>query len=314
MEKLALGIDIGGTNCAYGLINKNGDVIYENSVKTNFFKKSNQFAEYIKNEPTLIKFKNKIIGIGIGAPNGNHFTGEIQFAPNLPWEQGIIPIKAIFETILELPTLLTNDANAAAEGEKLFGLGKELKDFIVITLGTGLGSGIYINNELLYGAHGMAGELGHISVVKNGRNCKCGKNGCLETYASSSGIVTSYIEFKNIKFKNSSLYNLRTVSAKDIFEHAENNDEFANYLIEFTAEILGDALANFSAFSDPEAFILFGGISQSGEKFRLLVQKNFEKNILPIYKNKIKILTSKLHNKNAAILGNSASVFSKIKN
>lgn len=314
MEKLALGIDIGGTNCAYGLINRNGDVIYENSIKTDFFKESIKFAEYIKNEPILIKYFNEIVGIGIGAPNGNHFTGEIQFAPNLPWEKGIIPIKSIFENLLHLPTLLTNDANAAAEGEKLFGYGKEFKDFVVITLGTGLGSGIYINNELLYGAHGMAGELGHITVLKNGRNCKCGKNGCLETYASSTGIVNSFLEFKNTKYKRSSLFALNSVSAKDIFEHAEKQDEFANYLIEFTAEILGEALANFSAFSDPEAFILFGGIAQSGENFRFLVQKYFDENLLAIYKNKIKILTSKLNNKNAALLGNCASVFSKINN
>lgn len=314
MEKLALGIDIGGTNCVYGLINEKGDIIYENSVKTSLFKESIQFAEHIKKEPTIIKFYHEIIGIGIGAPNGNHFTGEIQFAPNLPWEKGIIPIKKIFETILQLPTLLTNDANAAADGEKLFGHGKNLKDFIVITLGTGLGSGIYINNEIIYGAHGMAGELGHIRVIKNGRNCKCGKNGCLETYASSTGIVNSFLEFKNIKYKKSSLYELNSVTAKDIFEHAEKQDKFAKYLVEFTAEILGDALANFCAFSDPEAFILFGGIAQSGEKFRLQVQKYFDENLLSIYKNKIKILTSKLHDKNAAILGNGASVFSNFKN
>ena len=309
MGKLALSIDIGGTNCAYGLVKKNGEIIYKNNIETNTFTHSLELVEYLHQDKSILKEKSNIIGIGIGAPNGNHFTGEIQFAPNLPWEKGIIPIKKYFENKFIIPTILTNDANAAADGEKIFGLAKNLSNFIVITLGTGLGSGIYVNDKILYGAHGLAGELGHIRVINNGRKCKCGRSGCLETYASSTGIVTSYYEFSKTFESKSSLDYLKKITAKDIFNHAIEGDVFANYLVDYTANILGNALADFSAFSDPEAFILFGGIAQSGEYFREKVEKYFNQNILSIYKQNISILTSDLHNKNAAILGNAATIF-----
>jgi glucokinase len=311
--KLALSIDIGGTNCGYGLINQNGDILYENSVETARFYQAIKFVNFLKEDKEISLFKKEIIGIGIGAPNGNHFTGEIQFAPNLPWEKGIIPIKTYFEDSFQVPTLLTNDANAAAEGEKLFGSAKNLDNFIVITLGTGLGSGIYINNEILYGSNGLAGEFGHIRIIKDGRKCKCGRNGCLETYVSATGIVRSFEEFK-CNFSDSTLYNESKIKAKTIFKHAIEGDNFANYLVEYTANILGNALADFTAFSDPQAYILFGGIAQSGEFFRILVQKYFDENLLNIYKNKVLILNSTLHERNAAILGNAASVFKKFKN
>lgn len=313
MRKLALGIDIGGTNCVYGLVDLQGSIIYENSIKTSTFTKSIDFVNYIINDASINLNISKIKGIGIGAPNGNHFTGEIQFAPNLPWEKGIIPIKKYFEEIFNLPTILTNDANAAADGEKLFGIAKPFKNFVVITLGTGLGSGIYINNNIVYGAHGLAGEYGHIRVEKNGRDCKCGRKGCLETYASSTGIVNSYnlLRSENI---NSTLDKLQTITAKDIFEHAKKGDNYAQYLVNFTANILGNALADFTAFSDPEAYILFGGIAQSGEDFKNLVYEHYNNNVLNIYKNNVQILTSSLHQQNAAILGNAASIFKFIKN
>ena len=311
-KKLALSIDIGGTNCAYGLVDSLGEIHYENSVETATFGEAIKFVSFLKQDEEIYNSLNQIIGIGIGAPNGNHFTGEIQFAPNLPWEKGIIPIKNYFETEFQIPTILTNDANAAAEGEKLFGSAKELKNFIVITLGTGLGSGIYINNEILYGSNGLAGEFGHIRVVKNGRQCKCGRNGCLETYASSSGIIRSFEEFK-ADYSSSSLYDEKTIKAKMIFKHAINGDSFAKFLVDYTANILGNALADFTAFSDPQAYILFGGIAQSGEYFRSLVQNYFDQNLLNIYKNKVQILNSNLHDKNAAILGNAASIFKRIK-
>jgi len=312
-KKLALSIDIGGTNCAYGLVDEFGEIVYENTVETAKFSEAIKFVTFLKVDKEISNSINQIVGIGIGAPNGNHFTGEIQFAPNLPWEKGIIPIKNYFETEFKIPTILTNDANAAAEGEKLFGSAKELENFIVITLGTGLGSGIYINNEILYGSNGLAGEFGHIRVVKNGRQCKCGRNGCLETYASSSGIIKSYEEFKS-NFSSSTLFDETNVKAKMIFNHAFKGDPFAKFLVDYTAKILGNALADFTAFSDPQAYILFGGIAQSGEYFRSLVQNYFEENLLNIYKNKVQILNSNLHEKNAAILGNAASIFKKIKN
>jgi glucokinase len=308
MTKLALSIDIGGTNCVYGLVNQAGDILYENSVETNSFIKAINFVDFLKNDKEISNSKKDIIGIGIGAPNGNHFTGEIQFAPNLPWEKGIIPIKKYFETIFKLPTILTNDANAAADGEKYFGIAKNLEHFIVITLGTGLGSGIYTNNQILYGFNGLAGEFGHIRVIPNGRKCKCGRLGCLETYASSSGIMTSFDEFKD-NFSDSTLFSHNKISAKLIFNHAKAGDKFAMFLVDYTANILGNALADFTAFSDPQAYILFGGIAQSGEFFRILVEKYFIENLLDIYKNKIQILISDLHDKNAAIMGNAATVF-----
>ncbi len=313
MEKLALSIDIGGTNCVFGLVKKNGEIIYEDSIKTNSFKEAIQFVEYLLSKEQITNHKQQIIGIGIGAPNGNHFTGEIQFAPNLPWEKGIIPIKQYFETAFKIPTILTNDANAAADGEKLFGTAVNYRNFVLITLGTGLGSGIYVNNQILYGSNGLAGEFGHIRIINNGRKCKCGRFGCLETYVSSTGIQRSYEEFKYQKFNQSSLYDEADINAKIIFEHARNGDAFSEYLVEFTAEILGNALADFTAFSDPEAFILFGGIAQSGEYFRSKVELYFNKNILNIYKNKVQILNSSLHEKNAAILGNAATIFSNNK-
>lgn len=308
MGKLALSIDIGGTNCVYGLVNKHGEILYENTIETIKFEKAINFVEFLNSDKVIISNKINIVGIGIGAPNGNHFTGEIQFAPNLPWEKGIIPIKSYFESIFKIPAILTNDANAAADGEKLFGTAKNLENFVVITLGTGLGSGIYVNNEILYGAYGLAGEFGHIRINQNGRKCKCGRNGCLETYASSTGLVKSFEEFKT-KFTNSILQQEKEISAKSIFTHAKNGDEFAIFLVDYTAKILGNALADFTAFSDPQAFILFGGIAQSGEYFRKLVEDYFNANLLDIYKNKVQILTSNLHYNNAAILGNAASVF-----
>lgn len=313
MNKLALSIDIGGTNCVYGLVNQNGEIAFESSIETAQFKKAIDFVEFLFNDKEISIHKDKIIGIGIGAPNGNHFTGEIQFAPNLPWEKGIIPIKKYFESFFNINTILTNDANAAADGEKLFGTAKELEHFIVITLGTGLGSGIYVNNQILYGANGLAGEFGHIRIKQDGRKCKCGRNGCLETYASSSGILRSFDEFKS-RYKTSTLHLENEVSAITIFNHAQKGDDLAIYLVDYTANILGNALADYTAFSDPQAYILFGGIAQNGEYFRNLVQKYFDENLLTIYKNKVKIHTSILHDKNAAILGNAASIFRNSKN
>jgi glucokinase len=312
MEKLALSIDIGGTNCVYGLVKKSGEIIYENTIETASFSQCKEFVEFLSKDVDILYNKTNIVGIGIGAPNGNHFTGEIQYAPNLPWEKGIIPIKSFFEDKFQIPTILTNDANAAADGEKLFGCAKNLDHFIVITLGTGLGSGIYINNQILYGSNGLAGEFGHIRVIQNGRECKCGRKGCLETYASSTGIIKSFEEFKP-KFSDSSLYSEIKINAKTIFTHALSGDMFAKYLVNFTAEILGNALADFTAFSDPQAYILFGGIAQNGEYFRSLVQKYFEQNLLNIFRDKVQIINSNLHDKNAAILGNAASVFSNFK-
>ena len=307
-KQYALGIDIGGTNIAYGIVDKFGTLKFEKSVPTSNFKTPIDFINYLFLQNEIQDELTNILGIGIGAPNGNHFKGTIDYAPNLRWK-GCIPLKEMFENIFKIPTMLTNDANAAAVGEKFFGCAKDLKNFITITLGTGLGSGIYINDSIIYGEHGYAGEFGHIRVIPNGRLCKCGRKGCLETYASSSGVVRTFHEMNSDNKSKSILLTYEKITAKDIFTEAQIGDLFATEIVNYTAKILGSALADFCAFSDPKAYVLFGGIAQSGEFFRKKVVEEFEENLLSIFKNKTEIRISSLHDKNAAILGNAASVF-----
>jgi glucokinase len=309
MTQLALGIDIGGTNTAFGLVDLNGTIIFEESQPTKNYPTPEDLITFLYKHSEIKKNLNSIIGIGIGAPNGNHFTGTIEYAPNLDWK-GIIPLKELFENQFNKPTQLTNDANAAAVGEKIFGAAKTFKNFVTITLGTGLGSGIYIDNQLVYGAHGIAGEYGHIRVIPQGRQCKCGRLGCLETYVSATGVVRSIKELKSTHSHTSEIHTIIEPSAKDVFQLAEKGDIFCKEIIDYTAEILGSSLADFAAFSDPEAYILFGGIAQSGSLFTNKVKEAMEKNILNIYKDKITIATSTLHDQNAAILGNAATIFS----
>jgi glucokinase len=308
MDKIALGIDIGGTKSAFGFVNSIGEIVFEESVTTSSFITPNDLCLAIFQKAEQNGFLNQLIGIGIGAPNGNQFTGTIDFAPNLPWK-GIIPLAQIFEEQFGIKTMLTNDANAAAIGEKLFGCAKDLSDFVEITLGTGLGSGIIINNELIVGKHGMAGEYGHIRMIPNGRVCGCGRKGCLETYASSTGVVRSISEMQSDNKRISKLSWLDNPTAKDVFRLAQDGDLFAEEIVDFTAKILGTALADYTAFSDPEAFVLFGCLSNSGTYFSDKVKKEMDDNMLNIYQNKVQILTSSLNDKNAAILGASASVF-----
>ena len=308
--KYALGIDIGGTNTAYGLVDQAGNVIYETSIPTTDFPNPEDLIDVIYSDVIKHYALESIIGISIGAPNGNHFTGNIEYAPNLKWK-GIIPLAKLFKEKFNIPANLTNDANAAAEGEMLFGNAKDLKNFVEITLGTGLGSGIIIDGKIIYGEDGFAGEFGHIRVIPNGRICGCGRKGCLETYASSTGVKRSITELESTNKATSSLLKIQEPNAKNVFEEAEKGDLFANEIIEFTAQILGSSLADFACFSNPKAFVLFGGIAQSGIKFAERVKIHYEENALSIFKNKIEIRISSLHNKNAAILGAAASVFSK---
>lgn len=308
MNKIALGIDIGGTKTAFGFVTVNGDILFENETPTSNFIRPVDLVGHIYQISQTNGFFRHLSGIGIGAPNGNQFTGTIDFAPNLPW-RGVIPLAQLFEEQFKIKTMLTNDANAAAIGEKLFGCAKELTDFVEITLGTGLGSGIVVNNELLVGKHGIAGEYGHIRMINNGRVCGCGRRGCLETYASSTGVARSIAELPSDNKRISKLIWIENPSAKDVFQSALEGDLFAEEIVDFTAEILGSALADYTAFSDPEAFVLFGGLSNSGSYFTDKVQKAMDKNMLNIYQNKVKVLTSALNDKNAAILGASAAVF-----
>lgn len=308
VKHVALGIDIGGTNTAFGLVSREGEVVLEETVATGLFEDPHQLVDYIYEHVSASDCFDLILGIGIGAPNGNTFTGNIEFAPNLKWK-GVIPIADLFEERFHRPAILTNDANAAAIGEHLFGCAQDLKDFVTITLGTGLGSGIFINGELIVGHQGFAGEYGHVRVVANGRLCGCGRKGCLETYASSTGVVRSITELESPN-KATSVLTPET-SARGVFSAAEKGDLFAQEIVEFTAQILGSALADFAAFSNPQAYILFGGIAQSGEAFAERVKYHFEQNALKIFQNSVEIRTSHLHDKNAAVLGTAACLFWK---
>lgn len=308
IEHVALGVDIGGTNTAFGIVDKQGNVLFEESVSTKKFDLPEQLIAEIYNRVAETQWFETILGIGIGAPNGNVFTGNIEFAPNLEWK-GIIAIAELFEQQFHRPAVLANDANAAAVGEHLFGCAKDLSDFVTITLGTGLGSGVFIDGKLIVGHQGFAGEYGHIRVQNNGRLCGCGRHGCLETYASSTGVVRSITELDSPNKKTSVLHEGST--AKEVFFAAENGDVFAHEIIEYTAEILGSALADFAAFSNPQAYVLFGGLAQSGEKFAQRVKYYLEKNALKIFQDTIEIRISALHDKNAAVLGTAASLFWK---
>ncbi|MCH2224584.1 MAG: ROK family protein [Crocinitomicaceae bacterium] len=309
--KLTLGIDIGGTNSAFGLCDSDGNIHFEATTPTRAYCTPKELVDYIHNVIDQTSLLNNIIGIGIGAPNGNYFTGNIEFAPNLLWE-GIVPLAALFEKKFNIPSFLTNDANAAAMGEKIYGVGKELDDFVLITLGTGLGSGIVIQGNLVYGHNGLAGEYGHIRVIPNGRVCGCGRQGCLETYASATGVVRSIKELDSENKDSSNLVTIINPTAKDVFQHAQKGDLFAKEIIEFTAKILGEALADFACFSNPKAYILFGGIAQSGVSFSQKVKAYMEEGLLTIYKNKIDVFNSELHLKNAAVLGSSSLAWNEL--
>jgi len=310
-KEVVIGIDIGGTNTDFGIVDKDGNILWKGSIKTNQY---NEVESFIIDISKIIKtgLKNfsenySVKGIGVGAPNGNYFTGNIEFAPNLKWK-GIIPLADLLSKELNLPVTLTNDANAAALGEMIYGAAKGMKDFIVITLGTGLGSGIIVNGELLYGHDGFAGELGHTVVFPEGRLCGCGKNGCLETYVSATGIIKTAIEILNNSKEPSLLRNIEKekLSSKDIFHAAEKADKIALEIFEYTGKILGLKLADAVAFSSPEAIILFGGLANAGKFIFTPTKKYMEYYLLPFFRNKIKLLPSLLNDQNAAILGSAA--------
>lgn len=307
-EKLALGIDIGGTNTAFGVVNEHGEIVFENSTPTKSHTHPESLVDYVFDVLKADLFHEKILGIAVGAPNGNHYTGNIEFAPNLHWK-GIIPLAKIFSEKFNKRTILTNDANAAAIGEMLFGAAVGLKNFVTITLGTGLGSGIVIDGRIVYGEDGLAGEYGHIRVIENGRLCGCGRKGCLETYASATGVVRSITELESINKKSSVLLKIKNPSSKDVTEAAASGDEFARDILDYTAKILGSALADFLCFSNPKAYILFGGCAQAGGSFSDKVKSYMELAALKIYQNKVDIKISELQDRNAAVLGTAAIVF-----
>ena len=312
MEKpYVVGMDIGGTNTVFGVVDSRGNVLASDSVKTQQYTQIEEYVDAVckKLLPLIQQFggAEKIKGMGVGAPNGNYYSGTIEFAPNLPW-RGIIPLAAMFEDKLGIPTALTNDANAAAIGEMTYGAARGLKDFIMITLGTGVGSGIVINGQLVYGHDGFAGELGHVIVNPEGRVCGCGRKGCLETYCSATGVARTAREFLAARTDASLLRNIpaESIVSKDVYDAAVQGDKLAQEIFEFTGNILGEALADAIAFSSPEAIILFGGLAKSGDYIMKPIMKAMENNLLNIYKGKAKLLVSELKDSDAAVLGASA--------
>lgn len=308
-----IGVDMGGTNTAFGIVDARGNVIASSSIKT---AKHSEFKDYIQElyeEVTRLIVANdcegKINGIGIGAPNANYFTGVIEAGTNLIWK-GTLPLADMVSEKFGIPCVITNDANAAAIGEMTYGVARGIKDFIMITLGTGVGSGIIVNGQLVYGHDGFAGELGHVIVKRtNGRHCGCGRTGCLETYCSATGVARSAREFLEIrKNEESLLRNIPTdeITSKDVYDAAIAGDKIAKDIFEYTGTILGEALADFAAFSSPEAFVLFGGLTKSGDLLLKPVKEAMDKNILANYRGKVKVLVSELKESDAAILGASA--------
>ena len=316
MEKKAIkpyvvGMDIGGTNTVFGIVDQDGNVVCQDSVKTKAYPIIEDYVNAIGEKlDVLIESvggKDKINGMGVGAPNGNYYTGNIEFAPNLSWK-GIVPLAKLFGERIGVPCKLTNDANAAAIGEMTYGAAKGMKHFIMITLGTGVGSGIVIDGKLVYGHDGFAGELGHVIAVPDGRLCGCGRKGCLETYCSATGIVRTAKEVLTSSYDPSMLRNIpeSELTSKDIFDCAMAGDAIAKDIFQKTGELLGKSLANFTAFSSPEAFIIFGGLAKAGDLIFKPVKEAMEENMLAVFKNKVKVLPSQLKDADAAVLGASA--------
>ena len=307
-----VGIDIGGTNTVFGIVDARGVVLASSSIRTRKHSNFNDYVDELHVELTkLMESTNtvgKIHGIGVGAPNANFFTGMIEDGVNLPWPTPL-PLANIVSQKFGIPVAVTNDANAAAIGEMTYGAARGLKDFIMITLGTGVGSGIIINGQLVYGHDGFAGELGHvISKRNNGRLCGCGRTGCLETYCSATGVARTAREFLEIRKEPSLLRDIPVdqITSKDVYDAANAGDTIARDIFEYTGEILGEALADFTVFSAPEAFVLFGGLAKSGDLLLKPLRNSMEKNMLSIWKGKVKILTSELKEADAAVLGASA--------
>lgn len=311
-KQYVLGIDIGGTNTVIGVVDACGNVIGTTSIQT---QKQTYFSDYIDDiyaeTQKLIKSLNEpdsIQGIGVGAPNANYHTGTIENAANLRWK-GSLPLSQLLSSKFGLPVACTNDANATAIGEMTYGAARGMKNFVMITLGTGVGSGIVANGQLLYGADGFAGELGHIIVKRNnGRLCGCGRIGCLECYCSATGVARTAREFLDRDESPSLLRKIpaEEITSKDVYDAAVKGDPMAKEIFDYTGRILGEAFADFAVFSSPEAFILFGGLAKAGNLLIEPIKESMEKNILFLWRNRIKILLSELKGTDAAVLGASA--------
>lgn len=321
-KSFSIGIDIGGTNTAYGIVDKEGKVLEQNRFFTRVYPTPEQFVAALREklEAMIGRYgKDAVQGIGIGCPNANIYTGEILLAPNLPWK-GTIKLRDMMQEAMGLPVTTTNDANATAIGEMIYGAAKGMDDFLLVTLGTGVGSGFVANGKLIYGHDGFAGEMGHVIAVRDGRPCGCGRRGCLETYASATGIVTTAHEWLQGKAATSPMPDNQdwllaayqhkgSVSAREIHKAALAGDPLAIEIFDFTGKILGQTLADMVAITRPEVIIFFGGLAKAGEYILKPTRHYMEENLLAFFKNKVPILPSALSERDAAILGAAALVW-----
>lgn len=315
MEKpYVVGIDVGGQSAKIGIVDTRGNVLKQTAIRSNTQSTAEEFITDLANAIKTLFGKDyaatEIRGIGVGAPNANYYTGCIESAVNLTWTKNrIVPFAQLLREAVGIPVALTNDANAAAVGEMTYGCARGMKNFIMITLGTGVGSGIVINGDVVYGHDGFAGELGHTCAVRNnGRICGCGKTGCLEAYASATGVARTARELLDLTDAPSLLRSIpsESITAKDVFEAAEQDDKLAKHIFEYTGRMLGEKLADFVAFSSPEAIILFGGLTKAGDLIYNPVVEHMNLNLMPQWRGKVKVLISTLKESDAAILGASA--------
>ncbi len=317
MKDVVAGIDIGGTNILYGLVDKSGNVVAGDRLKTVEYP---DIRDYISAQDAAISRMleanpgHRLVGIGVGAPNANYHKGTIELAPNLVWK-GIVPLGDYLKEKANVPVSVTNDANAAAMGEMIFGGARGMRDFIVLTLGTGLGSGIVVNGEVVYGHTGFAGELGHTIIVPGGRECGCGRRGCYETYASATGLVRTVLNLLSEKKTDSTLRDIAPsgITSKKVVEEAENGDSIALEAVNYTAEMLGLGIINAVTFSSPEAVFLFGGLVKAGELLLAPVRKYVDEHLMPIFRGSVKILPSGISESNAAVLGSAALAWNEMK-
>ncbi len=316
MKDVALGIDIGGTNTVFGIVDKMGNLIFKGTIPTNAIEPATKLFERLFEKFNKIfdgySSEYKIVGIGMGAPDANYYTGLIENPPNLNW--GYVDVASTMKKYYDIPFALTNDANAAAIGEMEFGSARGMKNFIEITLGTGLGSGIVIDGKMLYGHSGAAGELGHINIVKDGRKCACGNKGCLETYVSATGIKRTVFEMLATSRDESILRDIsfNKLTAKDIYDAAKSGDKVAISAFKYTGKLFGEALSDAVAILSPQAIVIFGGLAQAGELLLAPTRKSMENNLLHSYKGKIKLIQSGLSESDVAILGASALIWHEL--
>lgn len=314
MKPYVIGLDLGGTNSVFGIVDSRGEIKATTAIKTQAY---NQVEDYVKASVEALQVIidevggiDTIKGMGIGAPNANYYEGTIEYAPNLVWaHDSVVPLASMFEQALGVPVAITNDANAAAVGEMTYGVARGMKNFIMLTLGTGVGSGIVVNGQLVYGCDGFAGELGHVIMRReNGRPCGCGRKGCLEAYCSATGVARTAREMLAKTDEPSLLRNLKPedITSLDVSLAANKGDKIALEVYAFTGEMLGEACADFAAFSSPEAFVFFGGLTKAGELIMKPIRESYDRHVFHAFKGKAKFLVSSLDGSSAAVLGASA--------